>query len=111
MAQRSSGCTPAGRKAQAFWARELTKKYEELQKNSLSELANKSDLQKNRGESVVIIWPGAEEEIAGQTIEELLSWYRDHTELSLKDVSRKLAGDLGLSRSHVYQEALKIWKK
>jgi 16S rRNA (cytidine1402-2'-O)-methyltransferase len=96
---------------QVFWARELTKKYEELQKMSLSELVKTSGLQKNRGESVVVIWPGAVEEIAGQTVEELLFWYRDNSELSLKDVSRKLAGDLGLSRSHVYRQALKIWNK
>jgi len=95
----------------AFWARELSKKYEELRKSRLSVLVENSQAQKNRGESVVIIWPGVQQEIAGQTLEELLCWYRDHSKLSLKDVSRKLAGDLGLSRSHVYQQALKIWKK
>ena len=39
----------------------------------------------------------------------MLAWYRDNSELSLKDVSKKLAADLGLSRSQVYQKALEIW--
>jgi 16S rRNA (cytidine1402-2'-O)-methyltransferase len=96
---------------EAFWARELTKKYEDLKKSTLEELRDSSFPHKNRGDSVVIICPGEKEEITGQTVEELLIWYRDNSELSLKDVSRKLANDLGLSRSQIYQEALKIWKQ
>jgi hypothetical protein len=37
------------------------------------------------------------EEVKGQTLEELILWYRDNSELSLKDVSRQLASDLGIS--------------
>lgn len=96
---------------QVFWARELTKKYEELRKSTLAELAAPKIKRKNRGESVIIIWPGQKEIIPEQTVEELLTWYRDQGELSLKDVSRKISDDLGLSRSQIYQEALKIWNK
>lgn len=93
----------------AFWARELTKAFEELQVGTLAELLEKSRDGRNRGEFVVIIWPGDKEQVQGRTLEEMIVWYRDHAELSLKDVSRRLADDLGLSRSQVYQQALALW--
>lgn len=96
---------------QSFWARELTKTFEDLQHGTLSELLAKSRAGRNRGEFVVIIWPGVQEEVQGQTVEELLLWYRDNSDLSLKDVSRRLAADLGLSRSQIYQQALNLWKE
>lgn len=96
---------------QSFWARELTKTFEDLQHGTLSELLAKSRAGRNRGEFVVIIWPGVQEEVQGQTVEELILWYRDNSDLSLKDVSRRLAADLGLSRSQIYQQALTLWKE
>jgi len=39
----------------------------------------------------------------------LIEWYRDNAELSLKDVSKRIATDLGISRSQVYQKALQLW--
>ncbi len=96
---------------EVFWARELTKRYEELRKTTLAKLSLADTPIKNRGESVVIIWPGKIEKTSGQTVEELLYWYRDNSDLSLKDVSKTLANDLGLSRSQIYQQALKIWQK
>ena len=95
----------------SFWARELTKTFEELEHGNLSSLLTKSRQGRNRGEFVVIIWPGVQEEVQGQTVEELLVWYRDNSDLSLKDVSRRLASDLGLSRSSIYQQALILWKE
>ncbi len=95
----------------AFWARELTKAFEDLQYGTLSELLAKSKESRNRGEFVVIICPGAKEEVKGQTLDELILWYRDNSELSLKDVSRQLAADLGVSRSQIYQQALALWNK
>lgn len=96
---------------QSFWARELSKKFEDLHKGTLSSLLKKSQEGRNRGEFVLIIWPGVQEEVQGQTVEELILWYRDNSDLSLKDVSRRLANDLGLSRSQIYQQALGLWKK
>lgn len=96
---------------QAFWARELTKTFEDLQCGTLSDLLTKSKEGRNRGEFVVVICPGAKEEVKGQTLEELILWYRDNSELSLKDVSRQLAADLGISRSQIYQQALALWNK
>lgn len=96
---------------QAFWARELTKAFEDLQSGRLSDLLEKSKDGRNRGEFVVVICPGEKEEVKGQTLEELILWYRDNSELSLKDVSRRLAADLGVSRSQIYQQALSLWNK
>lgn len=95
---------------EAFWARELTKNFEDLQSGTLSTLLAKSEEGRNRGEFVVIISPGAKDNVKGQTLEELIVWYRDNSDLSLKDVSRRLSADLGLSRSQVYQQALALWK-
>lgn len=95
---------------QAFWGRELTKAYEELKTDTIHNLLEFSALKKNRGEFVLIIEPGATTCAEGENLQELLVWYRDNTTMSLKDVSRKIAGDLGLSRSNVYQEALVIFK-
>lgn len=95
----------------AFWGRELTKTYEDLKKGSISELLEYTTSQNSRGEFVLLIEPGAILKAEGENIQELLVWYRDHTSLSLKDVSRKIASDLGLSRSQVYKEALGIYNK
>jgi len=96
---------------EAFWGRELTKKFEDLRRENLSVLLQASKAQKNRGEFVVIICPGTKEEVTGQTAEELIIWYRDNSDLSLKDVSKRLASDLGFSRSQIYQQALSLWNK
>jgi len=96
---------------EAFWGRELTKKFEDLRRDSLNSLLQASKVGRNRGEFVVIICPGAKEEVTGQTAEELIVWYRDNSDLSLKDVSKRLASDLGLSRSQIYQQALSLWDK
>ncbi len=94
-----------------FWGRELTKTYEDLHKGPVSSLLQHASGRNSRGEFVLVIEPGSVVRAEGENLQELLVWYRDNTSLSLKDVSRKLAGDLGLSRSRVYQEALDIYKK
>ncbi len=94
---------------QALWARELTKKFEELQRADLQTLLEKSRSGKNKGEFVLVIWPGKKEKVTAESIEELIEWYRDNAELSLKDVSKRIATDLGISRSQVYQKALQLW--
>ena len=96
---------------EAFVARELTKAHEELQSGTIKQLLEKVGKQKNRGEFVVIIQPGERLKAEGENLEELLDWYQKNTSLSVKDVSRKIASDLGLSRSQIYQQALKTYKK
>ncbi len=95
---------------QAFWARELSKLYEDLQAGPVSRLLALSSGKRNRGEFVVIIRPGSGQLPAtGENVEAILLWYQQNTDLSLKDVSRRVAKDLEVSRSDVYQMALKIW--
>ena len=97
---------------QVFWARELTKLYEEMQSSTLASLAKSVHAQKIRGESVLII-SGAEtsNKIPTEDIEELLVWYKTNSALSLKDAVQRVTTDLGLSRSAVYKKALSIWKQ
>ena len=89
----------------------MTKSFEDLQSGTLGALLAKSREGRNRGEFVVVVCPGTREEAKGQTLEELILWYRDNSELSLKDVSRQLASDLGVSRSQIYQQALALWNR
>jgi len=94
---------------QVFWARELTKLHEDLRMGSVSRLLEHASGQRSRGEFVLIIQPGVQQQVKGGDLEETLLWYQQHTEFSLKDASRRIAKDLGLSRSEVYQKALEVW--
>ncbi len=94
-----------------FMAREISKKYEEYIELPLNEMLQQYGSKNNKGEFVVIIYPGETIHAEGENIDELLLWYRDQTDLTLKDVSKKLSSDLGLSRSKIYQKALLIWNK
>ncbi|HID68996.1 MAG TPA: 16S rRNA (cytidine(1402)-2'-O)-methyltransferase [Desulfobacterales bacterium] len=98
---------------QGFWARELTKAFEDLKSYKVSTLLELTTSKKSRGEFVLIIEPDKDKEVCaeGENLQELLLWYRDNTDMTLKDVSRKLADDLGLSRSSVYQQALDIYQR
>lgn len=95
---------------QALWTRELTKTFEEVMRRPLSTLVEHCRDGETRGEFVIVIWPNSTPAAEGENIEELLIWYRDHSGLSLKDASKQLAADLGLSRSQVYQLALSLWQ-
>ena len=94
-----------------LWAREISKKFEEIEETTLSNLSYSISSAKIRGELVLIIHPGNNEQPESENIDEILIWYRDNSELSLKDVCRKVAGDMGLSRSELYQKALELWGK
>jgi 16S rRNA (cytidine1402-2'-O)-methyltransferase len=93
----------------AFFARELSKSHEELLSGTLSTLLTR--VRKGvRGEFVLIICPAVPEEVSGESLEELLLWHRDNSDISVKDVSKKIAGELGISKSKVYQMALELWQ-
>jgi 16S rRNA (cytidine1402-2'-O)-methyltransferase len=97
---------------EVFVGRELTKMYEELLHRSLSEvLADFAGRPAIKGELVVILKGVAEAggEVAPEDLPGVIAWYRDHSELSLRDATRKIANDLGLPRSEVYSLALAIW--
>jgi len=94
-----------------LWAREISKRYEDIQETSLFELADTIENEKIRGELVIIIHPGQSQHPQGETIDEILQWYRDESDFSLKDACKKIASDMDLSRSDIYQRALEIWGK
>ena len=94
-----------------LWAREISKKFEEIEETTLELLVTKINAEKIRGELVVIIHPGDEESPQAQSLEEILIWYRDNSTLSLKDVCRRVAADMGTGRSDIYRQALEIWNK
>ncbi|MCK4838130.1 MAG: 16S rRNA (cytidine(1402)-2'-O)-methyltransferase [Desulfobulbaceae bacterium] len=97
-----------------FLGRELTKLHEELFHTTLaSALDDLVARLQIKGEFVVIIGAAAPEkecQVTGE-LEDILVWYRDHADLSMRDVCRKIATDLGLSRSEVYTRALDVWKE
>jgi 16S rRNA (cytidine1402-2'-O)-methyltransferase len=97
-----------------FLGRELTKLHEELFHATLaSVLDDLAARPRIKGEFVVIIGAAAQEkecQVTGE-LEDILGWYRDHSDLSMRDACRKIATDLGLSRSEVYARALDVWKE
>lgn len=97
-------------KRDGLLARELSKSFEQLTRGTLTELLEASK-SKTKGEFVLIIGPGQKEGVTADTLLELLFWYRDNSELSVKDVSRKLADDLGESKSKIYQLAVSVWQQ
>ena len=98
---------------EVFVGRELSKIHEELLHRRLSEVvAEFADRREIKGELVVIVngAPAAKAARKPMELPEVIAWYRDHSTLSLRDASRKIAADLGLSRSEVYSRALELWK-
>jgi len=96
----------------AFWARELTKLHEETRSGTLAGFLADMDPGAVKGESVLIVRGAAEaKKPESDDLRELLLWHRDHNRLSLKEAVRRVSSDLGIPRTGVYQEALKIWKE
>lgn len=96
------------RNAQIF--RELTKLHEEHLAGLLSELIERMS-GTVLGELVVLI-SGAEEQHEEQPVnlDALIHWHRDQGS-SLKDAAYQIALTLDLPKSHVYQQALRIWEQ
>ncbi|PID77709.1 MAG: 16S rRNA (cytidine(1402)-2'-O)-methyltransferase [Deltaproteobacteria bacterium] len=94
-----------------LWARELTKIHEELRLDRLDKLLEAVQGKEQRGEFVFIIWPGKPEVITEEQITSKILWHQKHNQLKLKDMSREIADELGISKSQVYDLALKIMGK
>ena len=97
------------RKAILF--KELTKIHEKSFEEPLDQLLKIVE-DGIRGELVIIIH-GAPEEVDNKpdNLEELLLWYREQPDISLKEAVRCIAADLDLPRNMVYQKALSVWEK
>lgn len=97
-----------------FIARELTKIHEELLLGTPTDLISQlREKQAIKGEFVVAVFPAAEDQKNAMPpdIEEMLNSYCDQSELSMKDAVKKISEDLHLSRSLVYEKALRVWGK
>ncbi len=64
-----------------------------------------------RGELVLIIHGQSENNVEKpDNLTELLEWYRNQPDMTLKEAVRSIAVDLNLPRNMVYQQALAVWK-
>lgn len=84
--------------------RELTKRFEQVTRGTLAELAADFAGKTPRGEIVVLVGRAGATEILPATVEAAL---RDAMKtMRVKDAATLVAGAMGLSRRHVYQTAL-----
>lgn len=87
-------------------ARELTKRFEEVRRGGLVELAAHYAAAEARGEITVVVGPGAEEETGAADLDaELKRALESH---SLKDAAALVAAATGLPRRVVYARALEL---
>lgn len=101
-------CTLGDRPALLF--RELTKIYEQCLEGPLSAIISRVE-QGVKGELVLIVYGAPPPSVdRPESLDELILWYRDTMEMSLKDAVRNIANDLGASRSQVYKRALTLWE-
>ena len=91
--------------------RELTKIHEECREGTLSQLLE-SVTKGVKGELVLIVQGAAAPlQEKPDNLKELVTWYRDEHNASLKDTVRHISGDLDLPRSAVYKEVLALWNE
>ncbi len=94
---------------QAVIARELTKIHEEFRSGTLHELADFYCEQQVKGEIVILVAPPAEDDAKPVTDASLLlRRLLDEGNLSLKDAVIQAALQTGISRSDLYEMALRI---
>lgn len=97
-----------GENRQAALCRELTKKFEEIRRAALGDLAEITKAQEPRGEVVIVVDRGRSEKIREEDLEsDLKRALMDH---SVRDAADIVAGLHGVPRRKVYQMALKLGK-
>ena len=89
-------------------ARELTKRFEEVRRGPLSELAAHYATAPARGEITVVVGPASEDAADVQDLDEQLR--RALAQNSLKDAAALVAAATGLPRKTVYARALTLGK-
>ncbi|MDQ2067357.1 16S rRNA (cytidine(1402)-2'-O)-methyltransferase [Xinfangfangia sp. CPCC 101601] len=97
-----------GPERQAAVCRELTKRFEEVTRGSLSELAEIYAAADPKGEIVLVIDRGAEIQADEATLEDMLR--AAMTTLSVKDAAAEVAAKTGSSKRSLYQMALNLTK-
>jgi len=92
-------------------AREITKVYEEFIRGTVSEVLRTLEGRLVKGEVVVLVAPLQEEKKTDEGIvEDLLVQYLHSEQLSVKDAVKRVTQETGVSRSSVYEAALKMKK-
>jgi 16S rRNA (cytidine1402-2'-O)-methyltransferase len=91
---------------QAAVCRELTKRFEEVRRGTLDELAAWYGAHDALGEIVVVIAPAGDEAPAAEALDAALR--AALTEMSVKDAANAVATALGLPKKQVYQRALEL---
>lgn len=94
----------------AVIARELTKKFQEISRGTLAELAQRfAEEPTPKGEVVVLLGPPADDATQINAREHLDSALtRALEQYSVKEAARRVADDLGLPKREVYAEALRL---
>ena len=90
--------------------RELTKKFEETIRTTLSEAVERYNTEKPRGEFVLVIEGAPEAEPAEAfSLQDALAMLRLRMEagISLKDAAREIAEETGIPKNRLYNEAVK----
>ncbi|HEY7535880.1 MAG TPA: 16S rRNA (cytidine(1402)-2'-O)-methyltransferase [Thermodesulfobacteriota bacterium] len=92
-------------------SRELTKAFEETLRGEISSIIEKLKQRKeNRGEfTIVIEGKNKQNQVGKEIVEKELNILMERG-LSLKDTVKEVSRNLGLSKSKVYKEALKVFK-
>ena len=93
---------------QAVVCRELTKKFEEVQRGSLSELVAEFANRPIKGELVVLVGRDGAEVVEDHDIDTALRTAM--ATMRVKDAATAVAGAMGLPRRQVYQRALELGK-
>ncbi|MES2712651.1 MAG: 16S rRNA (cytidine(1402)-2'-O)-methyltransferase [Pseudomonadota bacterium] len=88
-------------------ARELTKRFEEVRRGTLGQLAQHYGVNAARGEVAIVVGPAPEEEAAEGAVEDQLRAALA-AGLSLRDAAATVAEAMGLPRKQVYQAALAL---
>ena len=92
---------------QAAVCRELTKKFEEVRRGALADLAGQYADETPKGEIVVVVGPSPERPMDGDMLTTLLTTALAE-QSSLKDAVAAVVATTGLPRKQVYQAALEI---
>jgi 16S rRNA (cytidine1402-2'-O)-methyltransferase len=98
-------CEVLGEGRKAVVCRELTKRFEEVSRGSLAELAAAFDGRAVKGEIVVLVDRAPEQQADAATVEQALDQALTH--MTMKDAAAAVAQAYGLPRRDVYQLALK----
>ncbi|SFQ19880.1 16S rRNA (cytidine1402-2'-O)-methyltransferase [Roseivivax halotolerans] len=98
-----------GAERQGAVARELTKKFEEVRRGSLGELAEFYENSAARGEVVVLIDRGRLENVSGSDVTRALE--EALQTMSVRDAADYVAQMLGVKKRPVYQEAMMLAKE